>query len=286
MAEAVDIATERWREVFNGGPYSSFTMANAIMHKLELSYRDALTSPRALRAFSPQTVTREDLFQPPFLTTWFDSTGRCTSFALKVAYHLEVEHPSLYSFEYFGIGKHRVAHCKNTGVLIDSSSTSGATVLNESDEWTELKGLTGHWKYIDNKLIYERDEHIRTATSITAEKALAVCLKEVVNKPILVCLFRNISDNGITFSCLIQWQIAHKCVELIPDLKEKATKGLITFSREGTPETLEQCVTKFKGFIEEWGDMNQWKVDDHEEIHTPLWSAAVDLWGFPQWSET
>lgn len=154
--------------------------------------RDVLASPSKLRDFDRNSVTQENLHYPPFLSTWYYNTGRYTSFALNVVHRLEAEHPNLYNFKYYDVGRHRVARCQTTGILIDSSSRFGPVLLNESNEWTDISGLSGRWKYINNELAYERNEGsgMKKASPITAARAMGSCPKEVAKDATLICLFR------------------------------------------------------------------------------------------------
>ncbi|KAI1213335.1 uncharacterized protein F4807DRAFT_261079 [Annulohypoxylon truncatum] len=148
--------------------------------------------PAKLKKFDQNSVTEEDLSKAPFSSTWSSATGRCTSFALKAAALLDARFPDLFRFQYYDIGRHRVARCANTGVLIDSSSVAGAVILKERQEWISIHGLTGRWKYADGVLIYERSPKHgkKSAVPIAPEKALGTCLKEVAKDATLICLFR------------------------------------------------------------------------------------------------
>ncbi|KAI1138403.1 hypothetical protein F5Y05DRAFT_38354 [Hypoxylon sp. FL0543] len=284
MAEEIDIATEVWKQTFQNGPYSSFHMLDVIANSLGLSYRDILTSPEKLKRFKHTSVTQENLYEPPFLSTWSRDTGRCTSFALKVAHRLEAEYPNRYSFQYYDVGRHRVARCKNTGILIDSSSRFGsAALLNESNEWSEISGLSGRWKYTNGVLAYERNEKsgIRRASPITAARAMGACLQEVANDVSLVCLFRSVGSSEIQFGGMIKWNIMDRRVELTPVMRHRDRMIHFSFTSKGTRETYKICENNLVDFIKKFGDVKQWEVDDTDKIHETLWTMALSLWGFP-----
>ena len=99
MAEEFDIATKVWKWAFKNGPYSSFHMVDAIANSLGLSYRDVLDSPEKLKGFNRNSVTQENLYEPPFFSAWSCGPGRCASFALKIAHCLEAEYPNWYCFK-------------------------------------------------------------------------------------------------------------------------------------------------------------------------------------------
>lgn len=56
---------------------------------------------------------------------------------MKVVYQLELQHPEIYNFKYYDLKRLRVARRLNTGILIDSSSNTGAVYLKEEEEGEE-----------------------------------------------------------------------------------------------------------------------------------------------------
>ena len=132
-----------WKEVFTAGPFTSFNMIKAISSMLGIGLKDILADPKRLKDFSRNSVTKDNISSRPLYSTWASDTGRCTSFAIKVATQLERKDSARYSFKYYDVRKHRIARCERTGVLIDSSSPSGAVVLRNGEEWTNLEGLRG-----------------------------------------------------------------------------------------------------------------------------------------------
>ena len=118
-------ATEVWKEVFGNGPYSSFGIHHAKAKYRKLTYEDILANPARLRDIDGKSVTEDNLSKHPFSSTWSSVTGRYTSFALKATALLETRHPNIFKFHYYDIGKHRVARCVKTGILIDPSSKVG-----------------------------------------------------------------------------------------------------------------------------------------------------------------
>ncbi|KAI2613393.1 hypothetical protein GGR54DRAFT_326949 [Hypoxylon sp. NC1633] len=266
-------------------------MMNAIATDLGLETRDILENPKKLRKFDLKSVTQTTLCQPPFLSTWSCRTGRCTSFALNVAHCLEMKYPTVFNFDYYDVRKHRVARCKNTGVLIDSSLASGAVYLKETKEWTTISGLKGRWTYSNNILTYERKPETGTkaASPITAETAIGTCLQEVAKDATLLCLFRHFTtgeSQSVSFGGMIKRIIPNKCIKLIPDLATDSGIITITFSPNGTRETLQQCIYNLEMFIEEFGDIEKWEADGNRKIHEALWESALNLWGPLIWVKT
>ncbi|KAI1134658.1 hypothetical protein F5Y05DRAFT_204050 [Hypoxylon sp. FL0543] len=289
MVEVVDVASKVWKEVFMDGPYSSFAMVDAIAAHLGLSYEDILRNPANLKAFDPNSVTKENLSKPPFSLTWSSLTGRCTSFALKAATLLDTRYPNIFRFQYFDVGRHRVARCANTGILIDSSSKVGAVALGESEDWITIQGIEGRWMYVDGVSTYERSaRHGRKrASPITPERAIRTCLREIAKEATLVCVFRSL-DIGETpeiwtrrLRGMVKWNIAAKCLELTPDLTNRDKRVVISFSHRGTQETAEKCILIVAEFIKTSGDLRQWRADRTDKIHNRLWDTAVNLWGYP-----
>ncbi|KAK4209175.1 hypothetical protein QBC37DRAFT_404553 [Rhypophila decipiens] len=61
-------------------------------------------------------------------------TGRCTPFTIQTINRLNREHPGSYNFHIYRLGNHHLARCSRTGIVIDSSSKSGAFILNPGQE--------------------------------------------------------------------------------------------------------------------------------------------------------
>lgn len=114
-----------------------------------LTYEEVLANPEKLAKFNRELITEENINESPLFLTWSSLTGRCTSFAVKVIEILNTRHPGMFDFKFYDVGRHRVARCQNTGVLIDSSSNVGAVVLKEDENWTSLEGISGRWNYIN-----------------------------------------------------------------------------------------------------------------------------------------
>src|SRR5437667_1237532 len=63
--DAQAVATEVWREVFASGPYTCFKMVEAVAILLGMTPTDILTSPARLKSFGSDSVTENNISQPP-----------------------------------------------------------------------------------------------------------------------------------------------------------------------------------------------------------------------------
>ena len=126
----LESARTAWNEVFTEGPYTSFVMFQYIMTRLEKTHQDCARTEKVLQTIKHENLEPEDI-DGPMAYTWNLKTGRCTSFALKVVSLLESRHQNIFDFRFHDLKGHRAARCLKTGVVIDSSSMTGAFVLPE-----------------------------------------------------------------------------------------------------------------------------------------------------------
>jgi hypothetical protein len=63
-----------------------------------------------------------------------NGTGRCTSFAIQTVDAIQSQHKGSFNFDYYRLGNHHLARCKNTGTVIDSSCKKGAFILQGGEE--------------------------------------------------------------------------------------------------------------------------------------------------------
>lgn len=190
---AINICNSVITRVFNEGPYTSLKMMEVIVSTLELSPGDILVAPELLRAYPREAVTETNFRIPPISTIWKSETGRCTSFAVKVAEELNgsLADGTSFAFRYFDARGHRVARCENTNILVDSLSEDGAQVLLPGQNWVNCNGDRGRWKIIDGISKYEtRDGVPLVLDCISAADGLSSCMVDVAQKAQLVCLFR------------------------------------------------------------------------------------------------
>lgn len=163
----VALADAEWRKAFDAGPYTGFAMLDYLVKKAGLSWNDILAKGFVKNSAnkqlqldalpyndwrkSPSTITSD----PTMKTTWQGRTGRCTSFTVKIVTELEAKYPQTYAFKIYDLGRHRIARCEKTGVLIDSSSLQGAFRLPE-DEWTRIEASEASWKWIKGESKFVR----------------------------------------------------------------------------------------------------------------------------------
>lgn len=88
-----------------------------------------MDKPNSLQIVTPESFAQQDL--DSLRRVWAYSTGRCTSFAIKVVDMLNEQHAGVFDFVLFDVTNHRLAWCRKTNVLLDSGSPEGAFILPE-----------------------------------------------------------------------------------------------------------------------------------------------------------
>jgi hypothetical protein len=81
-------------------------------------------------------------------------SGRCTSFAIKVVHLLNSTCQATFSFDFYNLHGHRLARCRKTESLIDSSSMHGAFQL-KAGEWKTFEDDDKRWKWVKGKSRFE-----------------------------------------------------------------------------------------------------------------------------------
>jgi hypothetical protein len=132
-----------YESVWKGGPYTSSDM---MRYLIKISTNDfASGEENALQAFldDPGFLKRVSQGQlerdngcDELAHLYMGRTGLCTSFALKVTRLLNKTRPVMFNFGFYDSGRHRFARCKNTGIVIDSST--GHTFTLKKDEQKEV----------------------------------------------------------------------------------------------------------------------------------------------------
>ncbi len=199
--DALDVSQKQWRQVFTEGPFTSFGMVNALMQELRVTYEELLGSPQILHTRLTALMDGKSLVSSiedsQWVNTWSKKTGRCTSFAVKIAKTLEREYPDTFDFQYFDLGRHRIARCASTGILIHSHSDKGAKIMDPTEHWSESDNR-GPFKYhTDGYSIHKGSgsgEKCRR-DPVSPEHAISVCLQEVAQYMVLVCLFRYVPQS-------------------------------------------------------------------------------------------
>ncbi|KAM7187465.1 hypothetical protein V8F33_011205 [Rhypophila sp. PSN 637] len=289
---------DQWIQAFNEGPHTSFKMFQKILEVLELGAQDVLHDPTRLLDFRARYVDEHQLYSR-YYDTWAGRSGRCTSFAIKVARGLEQMYPGdRFQFEFFDLGKHRVARCQRYGFIIDSESRRGIEMLPEGVNWTTTTDdRRGRWKYYNNHSVFEdrtssNPRENRDIFPITAAVALGICLEQVARNAVLVCLFRSIPDypstsihdqaSTVQYRGAVRWRLAMRRMELTPSLDDRDDYSTITFG-DGSPETNRECAINLVAFIKRCGIEHQWKADEIDRFNRQLWQAAILEWGYPVW---
>lgn len=85
--------------------------------------------------------------------TWASRTGRCTSLAVKAVHNLG---GPAYDWCIYDLEGHRVARCRRTGIVIDSSSTvEGGAFILPGGKWARFEGTNTSWKFKSSESKFE-----------------------------------------------------------------------------------------------------------------------------------
>lgn len=159
----VALADAAWKQVFEAGPYTAVIMLDYLRVQANMAnWGDVLKSKysknKGFEALRPVMAKKDVMAQDAKSLTqiWDSQPGRCTSFAVKVTSMLETKAPNTFKFNIYDIGRHRVARCEKTGILIDSSAVQGAFELPEGN-WIRMEGSEASWKWSKGKSKFERN---------------------------------------------------------------------------------------------------------------------------------
>ncbi|ROV88652.1 hypothetical protein VMCG_10300 [Cytospora schulzeri] len=200
----VSEANAEWMKAFNEGPYTGYVMLEYLVKKAGLKWNDILN-----KGFVKNTVTKQYqldalpydawvkepnkiMADPAMKMTWQGRTGRCTSFTVKIISELEKKHPKAYDFRIYDLGRHRIARCEKTGVLIDSSSLQGAFKLPE-DQWVRIRASEASWKWIKGESKFVRQDGAKvqvSKTPVTQQQAMFNCLIDLIPAKSVATFFR------------------------------------------------------------------------------------------------
>ena len=156
-------AKVEWYLNFNAEPYTSFWMFDHLIQAAGISYAQFLKDPAILRRkYLQRNVSEpltgdwkehanykgtvdeirqiEDAIKKTNLEGLIKEPGRCTTFAIQMAKSLEAI-PGL-EFEFHDTGGHRLARCKSTGILLDSS-VKGSPFFLPNSRWKTIKSGRG-----------------------------------------------------------------------------------------------------------------------------------------------
>ncbi len=138
-----------WQLVFGGGPYTGLKMLEYLIRKGGKTPKGFLQKPKT--ELSTVMANPADHSITDMEPTWKGKTGRCTSLAVKVVDSLaanKTQGKLVYEWCIYDLGRHRIARCLKTGVVIDSSSTivGGAFLLPEG-QWQRFDKTDASWKF-------------------------------------------------------------------------------------------------------------------------------------------
>lgn len=165
-----DLADATWKQVFQEGPYTAVVMIDYLRAQAghadwSVVLKAGYTNKKGLTGLAPAALKKEAIKKDKNLNViWGGKTGRCTSFAVKVLDQLEKKSPGTFDFKIYDIGRHRVARCAKTEVLIDSSAKDGAFALPEG-QWTRMEGSDASWKWVKGQSKFEKREGVSGVVS-------------------------------------------------------------------------------------------------------------------------
>jgi hypothetical protein len=194
-------AQAQWRDTFHNGSYTTLVMLDFLIKKRGVRYDDYLRNRSVIldqndfRAYEARLALDRDADPTPtefqqtkaWLQQFFDNdfrlvinngTGRCTSFAIQTATRLERQHLNVFDFDFYKLGNHHLARCKNTGMVIDSSSKRGAFALQPGEETTvisEDQNWRNKWTFISpesSRFVKIRRDGSRTQVSLEKQSLI------------------------------------------------------------------------------------------------------------------
>ncbi|KAL2130687.1 hypothetical protein VTI74DRAFT_6074 [Chaetomium olivicolor] len=290
--ECVDI----WVRIFNGGPYTALAMLRYILNTAGTTPDKLVSNVNVVgKVTATQIKGQHDITK--MREIWAKNTGRCTSFAVKAVDSLESLKNTKYKFEIYDLQGHRVARCRETGVVIDSSSTmpGGAFVLLEGG-WARFEKTDASWKFKSSESKFESQGNAqglvkKSSSPISPAQAMWICLEGVeanVGRSVPT-LFRSTDARGVpTYHGMVSWVLSKRAIELVPDISKakRNRKVIIQWAKDknmqGTVADLKACVRELEQFVKNYGGAKQWVADGINEFHDQLFSAAVVAWGYPR----
>ncbi|KAI1179111.1 hypothetical protein F4777DRAFT_18248 [Nemania sp. FL0916] len=203
---AETIANETWQEKFAAQPFHTLSMVLWLMWTFKITPNSLWETPKSLKKFSVAEGQVDDIAM-----FWLISMGgRCTTFTIQVAEALtEAQRagglPKFQRFrwEFYSVGRHRLARCRNTGLVIHSSSLSGFITLKPG----EILKIAGNHRseslsYTDNDISgQKRDgtaEWTMSKGNMTEKQVMTICLRQLAKDASLqpLCYFRSATNSG------------------------------------------------------------------------------------------
>jgi hypothetical protein len=180
-----DLESHVYKIVWDNGPYTSFRMLDYLIHKSRIAIpesqlqrpatiKDFLSKPEILQGVSVDKMNKDSMNLGGDLYPLFaEETGLCTSFAIKVAHQLKSEAPGAYDFVFHDMGDHRIARCRRTQLVIDSSAGK------------PLKLQNGQRLKVDGRNLVYEDTRLWSAqvcgmrSSIRSSQFASICCDQV-----------------------------------------------------------------------------------------------------------
>lgn len=160
-----DIIEENiWDENFSESPQTNLWMIDYLIQKAEITYDDFVKDPYILEKSIKTIEAKIRSDETDDVSTLLSRPGRCTSFSIKTARDLQEQFPNKFKFRFYDLGRHRLACCSETGLLIDSVSPEGAFHLEEDLGEDLGKGKSksfdnkNSWKYTSYESTYEETD--------------------------------------------------------------------------------------------------------------------------------
>ncbi|OQU95053.1 hypothetical protein CLAIMM_01319 [Cladophialophora immunda] len=276
-SDPISCAQECWTEKFNAMPFTTFHMLDYLLRKAEITYEQYVEKPELLQQHKAP-ITDDDAQELKELAS---QPGRCTNFACQVVNALNEMHEGVYDFRFFDIDEHRVAVCKKTGVLIDSS-LPGVHKRESSDDWARNK---------------TRRVKCRSEGAASALQSFAGVVKDyqwkTVTAPMKTSFQGNMSDSrqssddGVELLGVIEWDLERRTLSLATDLESCINQTYLVeffFTKAGPADLerfCEEYVAKFLGSENVTGSFGELQWSRCQTLHRKVWHAAKAVWGSP-----
>lgn len=296
-------ASTAYGQVYRDGPYTNLDMIQYLIDKSTIislndqtsrqlrqaTIEDYVSNPNLVRAVTSHNMLEDDINDGGALHQLFAGrTGLCTSFAIKTVDRLKHRHPADgYDFVFYDLGQHRLAICKNTKILIDSSA-SKAVKLEDGKELTVNKQVFLYKnQHLSFRRTYENVNRFREAETLDAKVALIRCLEQLArnDKAELLCFFRGYlrpPKRRLGFDGMIKWVPTKKVVELSWLTQSGLMVQEIRFG-SGNEASNQKCINEIEDFL----NLNQHGIDRMEQFscvqewHEKMWDNAAYKWGYP-----
>ncbi|KAM0342933.1 hypothetical protein ACHAPU_009051 [Fusarium lateritium] len=190
-----------------------------------------------------------------------------------------------FRFHFFDVGRHTIARCGNTGVVIDSSSKTddGAYIVQQGVKHSFSKrGKESVWEWIDAETMRITDGSLPNPDQTKANVFSHSFIHK--GKPI--------------FKGLIQWHLwdddgdtpGTKYLVLNPNKNDRGGRVYRVVWREGIPgvheargtaTTEKQCREALLWFVREYGDREQWALGACDEVYWRIWHNLNQRYNLP-----